>query len=221
MAPLTAPPSRHGPRTSLRVRVALAAGLVLGISAGLTVASWSDAEVVTTDFTLSRFGIESKVASEGAYAEHATAGAAAAMTMTSATIYPASTATTFEGAVYGQLLVRTTINSVAGTAVVGIPASSGDAGMIAALRQRVVRTTGTCNAAAFGGANPFVVGTATTTRALTVGQEVGVTNSLGAGTASLPGTAIGFCVELSLPTGAATTLQGKAATVTWGVTASS
>ena len=53
------------------------------------------------------------------------------------------------------------------------------------------------------------------------GQEVGVTNSLTAGTSTLPGTAIGFCYELSLPSGSATTLQGKAATVTWGVTATS
>jgi hypothetical protein len=141
--------------------------------------------------------------------------------MTSATVYPASTATTFEGAVYGQLLVRTTINSVAGTAVVGVPTSSGDAGLIAALRQRVVRTTGTCDAAAFGGAQPFVIGTATVARALTAGQEAGVTNSLAAATSSVPGAAVGFCVELSLPNGAATTLQGKSATVTWGVTATS
>ncbi|MGE3194019.1 MAG: SipW-dependent-type signal peptide-containing protein, partial [Microbacteriaceae bacterium] len=49
------------PHASLRVRAALAGGLVLGVSAGLTVASWTDAEYTSSTFTASAFGMQSSV----------------------------------------------------------------------------------------------------------------------------------------------------------------
>ena len=53
------------PRTSIRVRAALAAGLVMGVAAGMTVASWTDAEFVSGQFTASSFGIEVNVNGAG------------------------------------------------------------------------------------------------------------------------------------------------------------
>jgi hypothetical protein len=124
--------------------------------------------------------------------------------------------------VYFNVLIRTKANSIAGTAVLNAGTLSGtdSATLGANLVYRVVSTTGTCAAAAFTGSPAYVVGAAATFRALTVGQESGVTNTLAAATAS-PGAATGFCFEVTLPAGSANSLQGKTATATWQFVATS
>ena len=49
------------PRASIKVRAALAGGLVFGLAAGLTVASWTDAERVGATFTASTFNLQTSV----------------------------------------------------------------------------------------------------------------------------------------------------------------
>lgn len=195
-------------RISLRLRAVLAGGLVLGVGATVTLASWNDSEYATGSFTTSVFNTESNVQS-GGYADNSTA--------------PGPTVT-FAGAgfspgvsEYFNDLIRTKVNSTAGTAMLEAATLGGtDAATLgAALVYRVVRTTGTCNAAAFTGSPVFVVGAGATFRALTVGQETGVTNTLTAATGSAPGDPTGFCFEVTLPAGTANSLQGKAATATW------
>lgn len=195
-------------RISLRLRAALAGGLVLGVGATVTLASWNDSEYAKGSFTTSVFDTESNVQS-GGYADNSTAPGPT-VTFTGAGFSPGVSE-------YFNDLIRTKVNSTAGTAVLEAATLGGtDAATLgAALVYRVVRTTGTCNAAAFTGSPVFVVGAGATFRALTVGQETGVTNTLAAATGSAPGDPTGFCFEVTLPAGAANSLQGKAATATW------
>jgi hypothetical protein len=187
---------------------------VLGMCATATLASWSDSEFAKGSLTASVFGTESSVNNGTSYAANGTS--------------PGATVSFSAGAMapgdkgYFNVLVRTTANSVAGTATLGgaVLTGTGAATLGAALTYRVVRTTGTCNATAFTGSPIFVVGAAATFRALTAGQEVGVTNTLAAATAS-PGAATGFCYEITLPAGAANSLQGKTTTATWPIVTAS
>ncbi len=181
----------------------------------MTLASWSNSEFSKGTFTASIFDTETSVNNGGSYSDNdVSPGATVSISVSS---LPPGTSGFF------NLLIRTTANSVAGTATLnGAVLTGTDAATLgAALTYRVVRTTGTCNAAAFTGSPTFVVGAAATYRSLTTGQEVGVTNVLAAATAS-PGAATGFCFEVRLPAGAANSLQGKTVTATWPfVTASS
>lgn len=206
--------ARVGRRPLTRVRAVLAGALVFGVGATITLASWTDNEYATGSFTTSVFNTESNVQGAG-YADN-NAAPGPTVTFAASGFSPGVS-------VYFSDLIRTKANSLAGTLVLGGATLGGtDAATLgAALVYRVVSTTGTCSAAAFTTGSPvFVVGSAGTTRALTAGQEAGVTNALAAGTSS-PGTPIGFCFEITLPVGASNTLQGKAATATWQFAATS
>ena len=181
---------------------------MLGVGATVTLASWNDSEYAKGSFTTSVFDTESNLQS-GGYADNGTAPGPT-VTFTGAGFSPGVSE-------YFNDLIRTKVNSTAGIAVLEAATLGGtDAATLgAALVYRVVRTTGTCNAAAFTGSPVFVVGAGATFRALTVGQETGVTNTLAAATGSAPGDPTGFCFEVTLQAGAANSLQGKAATATW------
>ncbi|UAJ78814.1 hypothetical protein IT072_16515 [Leifsonia sp. ZF2019] len=200
-------PPRSRSVRALRLRAVLASGLVLGVGAAVTLASWTDNEFATGAFQTSVFNTQSSV-NGGAYTDNSVSPGA---TFTVAGPFAPGVSS------YLPVLIQTTANSVAGTTVLnGAVLGGSDAATLgAALVYRVVRTTATCNAAAFTGSPAFVVGAAGTTRALTAGQETGVTNPLAAATSSSPGAATGFCFEVTLPAGAANSLQGKTATATW------
>ena len=206
--------STRGRGFSLRLRAVLAAGVVLGLGVTATLASWNDSEFATGSFVTSTFNTESNAQAAG-YADNA-ASPGPTVTFSGAGLSPSTSA-------YFNVLVRTKATSIAGTvSLAGAALGGADAATLgAALVYRVVATTGTCNAAAFTGSPTFVVGAAATYRALTAGQEIGVSTALAAATASLPGAATGFCFEVTLPAGASNTLQGKASTATWQFTATS
>lgn len=200
-------PYRSRSVRALRLRAVLASGLVFGVGAAVTLASWTDSEYASGSFQSSVFNTQSSV-NGGAYADNS-ASPGATVTVTGPFAPGVSS--------YIPVLIQTTVNSVAGTAVLsGAVLGGTDAATLgAALVYRVVRSTASCNATAFTGSPVFVVGAAGTTRALTAGQESGVTNTLAAATSTAPGTAIGFCFEVTLPAGASNSLQGKTTTATW------
>ncbi|MEO7015326.1 MAG: SipW-dependent-type signal peptide-containing protein [Leifsonia sp.] len=206
-------PRRSRSVRALRLRAVLAGGLVLGVGAAVTLASWTDNEFATGSFASSVFNTQSSV-NGSAYADN---NVSPGPTVSLAGPFAPGVSS------YFPVLIRTTANSVAGTVVLngGILGGADSATLGAALVYRVVSTTGTCNAAAFTGTPPFVVGAAGTTRALTAGQEVGVTNTLAAASGATPGAATGFCFEVTLPASAPSTLQGKTATATWQFSATS
>jgi predicted ribosomally synthesized peptide with SipW-like signal peptide len=198
---------------SVRLRVLLAGGLALGVGATMTLASWHDAELATGSFAASTFATQSSVNGAGYTTNAVSPGPT--VTFAGAGFTPGVTK-------YLSVLIRTTATSVGGTVVLGGATLSGTDALTlgAAFVYQVVRTSGTCDATAFTAGTPiFVVGASSTYRPLTSGQETGVTNSLAAATATLPGTATGFCFAITLPTAAASSLQGKTASATWDFSA--
>jgi predicted ribosomally synthesized peptide with SipW-like signal peptide len=200
------------PTRSVKIRAALAAATVLGLTAGITLASWSDAEYVKGGYTASTFGIQSSVAG-GAFADHPTAPGAA-FTVQAGGMYAGSVA-------YTPVVLRTIPNSVAGTATFsGATLGGTDAATLgAALRYRVVllaTPTTTCDATAFTAGSTYLAGASGTTVPLTTAQQAGtipLTANQGVNT--------GLCFEISLPTTAPTSLAGLTATARWTITGTS
>jgi len=198
----------------LRLRALLSGGLVLGLGAVVTLASWNDSEYARATLTSSVFNTESSV-NGLAYADNAVSPGPV-VTFAGAGFAPGTVQ-------YLPVLVRAKATSIAGTVALEAAVVGGtDAATLgAAFAYRVVRTTATCNAAAFTGTPAFVVGTAGASRPLATGQETGVVNPLAAGTPTAPGTPTGFCFEITLPNGVDNSLQGKTATATWRLFATS
>lgn len=198
----------------LRLRALLSGGLVLGLGAVATLASWNDSEYTRATLTSSVFNTESSVNGQ-AYADNTTSPGPI-VTFAGAGFSPNTS-------VYLPVLVRGKATSVAGTIVLEAPVVGGtDAATLgAAFVYRVVRTTATCDATAFVSGATYVVGTFAAPRALSFGQESGVVNTLAAGAAAAAGTPTGFCFQITLPSGADNSLQGKTATATWRFVATS
>lgn len=206
--------STRPPFRARRTRALLAGGLVLGLGATSTLASWTDDEHAHAHFSSSRFDVESSV--DGTiYADHP-AAPGATITFHGTDMSPGSHR-------YGFLLIRTRAGSEAGTLTLGAAAVTNGTGDTApllgtALTYRAVETTGSCDASAFAGTPQWVTGQAGHV-ALTV--PGGVTLPLAAAPEAAPGQPTGLCFDVMLPTGADNALQGKTATVVWRITATS
>lgn len=178
-------PRSSAPRTSVKVRAALAAGLVFGVAAGLTVASWTDAEVVANDFTTSTFALQTNPGTGYVTTP--------AVTATATGVYPGAS-----GAVYVPVFVKTVAGSVAGS--VTLAGAVGTGALAPALRYRIlpVASTAACSKATFDAATTgFLAGGTATYQAASAafGPTAGRTVAANAGAE------IGYCVEFSLPTG--------------------
>lgn len=196
------------------MRALLAGGLVLGIGAAVTAASWNDSEYATATLSTSSFNTESNVNGVG-YLDNVTS--------------PGTTVTLPVGAFspgvrgYLQVLIRTKATSIAGTTVLGAPVVTGTgptavadaAAFTTNFSYRVVRTSATCNSTAFTGTPVWVVGSSSAGLPLNTGQNGGVTNVLAAAAPAAPGVETGFCFEVLLSALAANDLQGKTASATW------
>jgi predicted ribosomally synthesized peptide with SipW-like signal peptide len=193
------------PRASIKVRAALAGGLVFGLAAGLTVASWTDAERVGSTFTASSFDLQSSLQG-GMYIT------AASVSTTVTGIYPGFPA-------YIALAVKTAAVSLGGT--VSLSAAANSTALDAVLRYRIVQTFSTCNAAAFTTAPVFVVGGAGPATYQQVNVALAATPGLAV--AANAGTGVGYCIELGMPaTGVSQlTYQGTSGTVTWNIVGTS
>jgi predicted ribosomally synthesized peptide with SipW-like signal peptide len=186
------------PRVSIRVRAALAGGLVLGLGAGLTVASWTDAEFVKGTFTASTFDLQTSVQG-GAYS------GASSVTGNVAGLYPGSLA-------YTSLKVKTAAVSTAGT--VSLSAAANSTGLAAVLRYRIVRTLAACTATAFTGSPVYVVGGASTYQQV----NAALAATPGIAVTANAGLEVGYCIELGMPLGVdQTTYQGTSGVPTWNI----
>lgn len=199
----------RAPRAVLAV---LAGGLALGLGSTSTLAAWTDSEFSQGSFTTSVFDTESST--DGvSYADNSGGGATLSFPATG--MSPSTTR-------YATFFVRTKAGSSSGSMTLSgatyTPPGTDEATVLgAALRYRVVSTTGTCASSAFTGSPVWVVGP--TAQPLTTPGSVAV--ALAAATASTPGTPSGLCFEVSLPSGAATTLQGASSTAEWQIVATS
>lgn len=193
------------PRASIRVRAALAGGLVLGLCAGLTVASWTDAEFVTGTFTGSTFELETSLNGGTSYSNAATISPSATG------VYPGTT-----GAVYIPVIVRTSSVSTGGTVSLSHAAIGSPTGLTSVLHYRVIRGAATCTASAFTGSATYVVGSSTFTAAPLVSAALASTPGLALPAAA--GTGITYCFEFSLAASGLlqTTYQSTTtSTMTW------
>jgi predicted ribosomally synthesized peptide with SipW-like signal peptide len=196
-------PRLAGRRASIRVRAALAGGLVFGLAAGLTVASWTDAEFVTNTFTAGTINVQTS-ANGSAYST------TDPLVVSVTGVFPGST-----GAVYLPVKVQTTSASVAGT-VTMTHAANTTAGLTAALLYRVIRNSATCNATAFTNA-------ATADRIVLSQNVSALTGSTTVGSAMAnSGNELLLCFEFTLPTTAAAALRSTSTpALTWTFTATS
>lgn len=198
---------RRGPdRPWRRIRALLTSGLVLGIGATMTMASWTGNEYATGSFTAGVFDFQGSTDGGATWADHSGSGTAATMSFSGAAMSPGSVQ-------YAPFLIRTKPTSVGGTLVVQAGSSSnGPLGL--ALGLRVVLFTGTCAAASFTGSPTFLVGTSSTPAPIaTIGAGVGMVANGAVNVA--------MCFEVSLPVGAANTLQGISTIISWQVSGSS
>jgi predicted ribosomally synthesized peptide with SipW-like signal peptide len=195
--------SRH-----FRLRAALAGGLVLGVAAAVTVASWTDSEFSKSTLTTSTFATQSSADGVAFASNPASPGATLAFAATAM----APTVSSF-----ALFDVRTTAaTTVAGT--VQLTGATATGTLAPALEYRAIRTTTstTCNAAAFSGTATFVAGGASTYLAATTVPGTPVASPL-----ALGGGVIRFCFDIRVKAGAANSLQGATATVTWQFAAAS
>lgn len=196
-----------------RVRVLLAAGVVLGLGTASTLAAWTDVENATAAFSASVFGTESQSAGSSTYASN-TSAPGAALTFTPGSGLSPGVAS------YAWLNIRTTpASTVAGT--VSLTGVTPSGGLAPALQYRAVRMTaanptGVCDATAFSGTPAYIAGASGTYLPVTQLPASPVANAIGAAGAQL-----GFCFEVRIAPGAADSFQGQTATVTWTFTATS
>jgi len=204
-----------------RVFALLSGGLVLGLGATATLATWSDNEWVfggvdgaTPGVGTSTFEVEqSRTLANTAWDQFETANGGL-LTLDSKAL-----ALTPGDSTYTHVSLRSTSTSVAGkinllaatTAIAPQPVSASD--LWAALRLRVVVTTGaspTCGAGSFTALATYAVGTFGAP-ALMTATPVTLDSSLSAAGANQQN----YCFEVTLPAGSADSLQGKKVTPAW------
>jgi predicted ribosomally synthesized peptide with SipW-like signal peptide len=222
----------------------LAAGLVLGLGATVTLAVWNDSEWVTggvdnnADGTpdtpgvgTSIFEVEQNVSvpyadTDAAWASReANPGGALTFTAGALSLTPGDE-------VYAPVSLQTTATSVAATGIAlsgavaasgaGLAAVDADGLLFSALQLRVVAATTTdaaspaaCSVAAFGAGATYVVGGPALTAGLaTAGTFAPTLAAAGADKAN-------YCFEISLPDTAPSTLQGRQVAPAWQFIASS
>jgi predicted ribosomally synthesized peptide with SipW-like signal peptide len=194
-----------------RARALLAGGLVLGVGAVMTYASWTDTEYASGSFGASVFAIESSVDGGTTWAEHPTAPGAT-LSFAAAGMSPTDVR-------FASIGVRTTQASVGGALTLAAPSATRvsadpNPGVFLAdsLQYRVYRSaTSACGSSSTPAVSAdWIVGSASTYAALSAAG--GQSTPLAAATA---GTPTYFCFQVVLPAGAPNTLQGKSTDVTW------
>jgi predicted ribosomally synthesized peptide with SipW-like signal peptide len=222
----------------------LAAGLVLGLGATVTLAVWNDSEFVTggVDNTgdgipdipgvgTSVFEVQQNVSSpyvDGAFANRET-NPGGALTFTAGAL-----ALTPGDVVYAPVSLTTTGTSVAATSLAlagsvpatGIATTDPDDLLYDTLGLRVVVRTSAdaaipadCDEDAFLAGATFVVGTATVPADL---DTAGATTAAAApGLSAAGGNKLDYCFEIAMPEGAPSTLQGRTVAPAWQFIATS
>jgi len=203
----TAAPGRKS--FSFRLRAGLAGGVVLGVGATMTLASWNDSEFASSSFEASSFSTESSTVA-GVWAANETAPGAE-LAIAAGSLKPSESK-------YAWVNVRLSAASTTGGTVV-LASSTTTGALVPALEYRAVRTAGTttaCSAAAFAGTPNFVAGDSTTFLAITDLPAAPAISSL-----SHPNGEVRYCFQIRLKGSADSGLQGATGTATWMFAATS
>lgn len=192
-----------------KVYAVLAGGLVLGVGTAVTLAAWNDSEFATGTFTAGAFNLEGSTTSAAdGYAEHADAGAAAAIVFTAGFDDLAPEDVTY--APFWVRLDNTTTTAAELTA--SEPTSTG--GNVPNLAYTVYEIDADAVCGADAVSTGTVVASGTALSAFTAGASV----ALAAGPAPAAGPAAQLCFEV---TAGADLIEGDEATATWSFTAES
>ena len=200
----------------VRLRAVLATGLVLGVGTTTTLAAWTDQVDVEASFGASTFVVEANTTTpyvDGSWSAYSDETAELQFDIPATDMTPGSTR-------YASLALRAGAGSLGGDA--SLTAHGADGGLGAALQYRVI-TSRTCDSAAFDAAAgaAYLVGSPGASVSLATGQDpedpVGLPE--GSEDPAAPGDPVHLCVEVSLPEGAPTELQGQQATARWTVEA--
>ncbi len=195
----------------LKLRAVLAGGLVLGVGAAVTLASWVDREYGSATFTASTFDTESTSAATSTGWASNSAAPGASLTFAATAMSPGALQ-------YATLNVRTTAGTtVPGTIVLSSATTTGTLPTV--LEYRLVRTATTstaCNAAAFS-SSTYIAGAATPTYL----APTTVPGSPVSSTLAAAGGEIRYCFEVRRQPTAATSYQGATGTITWQFAATS
>lgn len=207
------PAERRGRR---KIRAILAAGVVLGVGAAVTLAAWNDSETVTGTFTAGSFNLQgSTTGATTGFADHNVADGDTAASLAfalpanlSQNIAPAQT-------VYSPFWVRLAAGTTTG-ADLAVAAAAGTGTNAANLSYAVysISASATCDAATVASLTPVASGATLNTAPGT--GTVGLTK--GAGAPSVDGDAVQLCFAVTGQTGL---VQGGASVATWTLTATS
>ncbi|WP_349866633.1 SipW-dependent-type signal peptide-containing protein [Leifsonia sp. WHRI 6310E] len=192
------------PRRARKLKAVLAAGLVLGAGAAVTLAAWNDSEFARGTFTAGTFNLVGSI--DGTtYTDHATAGspAALAFTVNAATLSPGAVT----AAPFAVELAANTTNP----AVVTI-SSAATTGTVTNLTYELLQTTTFGCTASTTGTDLVPAGTALTT------VPGSTTFPLTQGTGGAAGAPAFLCFRV---TGGAGLAQGQTGTATWQFQAAS
>ncbi len=185
---------------SRRIRVVLAAGLVLGVGATATLAAWNDSEYGATTFTAGRFDIVG--ATDGTtFASHPVeTPATLSFSAPFSAMVPGSTT-------YALFSVRTATPSVAGTLQLSVSSTAGT-GLATYLRYGVRTITGTaCNATTYTAGTSVVPDNSAMSTAGTTAQAVSANSA----------STVNYCFAVTLPAATDNAAQGLTAVQTWQV----
>lgn len=207
--PGSSTPRRAERQRTRKVRAILAGGLVFGVGASITLASWTDTEYSSADFSAGVFEIEiATSSSEGAW------GSSNTMEFEAGSMYPGAVA-------YAPVFVRTTGASTfdAHLQVTGENAQGEANGIASALRYRAISTTidnadmpsYSCSEAVFTGSAQYVFGSATESVAMVEHPE----DSPPPVTAVPLGKVAAYCFQVLLPADTPNSAQGTGASHTW------
>jgi predicted ribosomally synthesized peptide with SipW-like signal peptide len=194
-------------RTKRKILAILAGGLVLGIGAAVTLATWNDSEFATGTFTAGSFNVQGSL--DGTtFADHPSAGTAAAVTFS--TGFNSMSPNDVVAAPFVLRLDAATTNNA--TALVTSAAGTGTGA--------ANFTYGIIQVASVAGCTPAATGTATLVPAGTaLTAFTGATSfNLAHGTGGLAGASVFLCIQVKASAGL---VQGSTATGTWGITATS
>lgn len=191
-------------RRNTRIKAILAGGLVLGLGAAVTLAAWNDSEFASGSFAAGHFNLEGSSTNGTTFTEHASAGAAAALSFTvnPTNMQPGSI-------VYAPFAVRLDSTTTYDATVTITNAAT--TGSLTGLTYRLVQPTA-------WGCSSSTTGTTLVPAATAIGTVPGSTTfdlTQGAGVAGAPAY---LCFVV---TADAALVQGQTGTVTWDFTAAS
>lgn len=183
---------------SQRLRALLAGGLVLGVGATVTMATWNDSEYAGGSVTAGTFELQGSSDGSDFWSSEADSPHALSFTPDSGPLFPGATR-------HALFSVRTAEGSIGGTVQV-LADEGNDAGLGAYLTYGLSVIEGTtCDAGTFEDGNTVVERGTVLTEGAQAAQEL----------AADQGAAVNYCLELLLPEDADNGAQGEDAAPSW------